>query len=78
MAGLKKLVSKALRLPADSPVSDTLTMAETRSWDSLAHMELVLAVEEHYQVNLSADEIVAMTSIAGIVAVLRARGVEPQ
>ena len=75
MTGLKELVSKALRLPAGS-VSDTLAMAETRSWDSLAHMELVLAIEERYQVNLSADEIVNMTSIPGIASVLRARGVE--
>jgi acyl carrier protein len=78
MAGLKELVTKALRLPAGSPVSDSMTMADTRSWDSLAHLELVLAIEERYQVNLSADEIVAMTSIAGIVGVLRAHGVEPQ
>jgi len=78
MAGLKELVTKALRLPAGSPVSDSMTMADTRSWDSLAHLELVLAIEERYQVNLSADEIVAMISIAGIVGVLRAHGVEPQ
>ena len=51
-------------------------MADTRSWDSLAHMELVLTIEERYHVNLSADEIVTMTSIAGIAAVLRAHGVE--
>ena len=75
MTGLKELVSKALRLPA-GPVPDTLTMVETRSWDSLAHMELVLSIEERYRVNLSADEIVTMTSIAGIAAVLRAHGVE--
>jgi acyl carrier protein len=77
MTGLKELVSKALRLPA-GPVSDTLTMADTRAWDSLAHMELVLTIEERYHVNLSADEIVSMTSIAGIVTVLRAHGVELQ
>jgi acyl carrier protein len=75
MTGLKELVSKALRLPA-GPVPDTLAMADTRSWDSLAHMELVLSIEERYRVNLSADEIVTMTSIAGIAAVLRAHGVE--
>ena len=77
MTGLKELVSRALRLPA-GPVSDTLTMADTRSWDSLAHLELVLTIEEKYRVNLSADEIVAMTSISGITAVLRAHGVELQ
>ncbi len=78
MTGLKELVSKALRLPAGAPVPDTLTMAETRSWDSLAHLELVLSIEERYRVNLSADEIVTMTSIPGIVAVLRAHAVEVQ
>jgi acyl carrier protein len=76
MTGLKALVGKVLRLPGGSEVSETLTMAGTRSWDSLAHMELVFAIEEGYKVNLSADDIVAMTSIAGMVSVLRAHGVE--
>jgi acyl carrier protein len=76
MTGLKALVGKVLRLPNGSAVSETMTMAETRSWDSLAHMELVFAIEEGYKVNLSADDIVAMTSIAGMVCVLRAHGVE--
>jgi acyl carrier protein len=76
MTGLKALIAKALRLPSTSPVAETMTMAETRSWDSLAHMELVFAVEDRYRFSLSADEIIAMTSVAGIVTVLRAHGVD--
>jgi acyl carrier protein len=78
MTGLKALIAKALRLPSTHPVSDTMAMADTRSWDSLAHMELVFAIEDRYHFSLSTDDIVAMTSVKGIVTVLRSHGVDLQ
>lgn len=47
------------------------TLAE---WDSLAHMNLVLELEETYNVSLSPDEALQMTDIASIKRVLDRRG----
>jgi acyl carrier protein len=78
MTGLKALIAKALRLPSTGAVSETMAMADTRSWDSLAHMELVFAIEDRYHFSLSTDDIIAMTSVGGIMNVLRAHGVDVQ
>jgi len=69
------LVSQTLRLPLDAIV-DTLQMQDADTWDSLTHMELVAAIEDTFVVELSADDIVTMTSVSHIRSVLAARGVE--
>lgn len=51
-----------------------LEMKDADLWDSLKHMELILAVEETFDVNLTFDEIVQMQSYKDIVRVLEAKG----
>lgn len=77
MTDLYELIGKALKLPPRIAVSDTLSMANTVDWDSLAHMDLILTLEEHYGISLDADEIVAMRSVCGVKEVLAARGLLP-
>ncbi|MBK5921013.1 hypothetical protein CCR80_08210 [Rhodothalassium salexigens] len=74
MTDLTDLLGDILRLPA-SQISDATTMADTDSWDSLAHMDLMGALEETYEITLSADDMVEMTSVAAIRAVLAKHGV---
>lgn len=50
-------------------------MAGTDTWDSLSHMELVASIEEHYEINLTADEIIIMVNVLSIKKVLLERGV---
>ena len=40
-------------------------------WDSLAHVQLMLAVEEEFGVTLTTEEMADMTSIPAILGVLR-------
>ena len=72
---LRTLLSDALRLPADA-ISADLDMAATGTWDSLSHMQLIAGIEEEFSIELTADEIVSMTSIGAIESVLRARAIE--
>lgn len=44
-------------------------------WDSLAHVQLMLAIEAEFDVRLSTDETAEMTSIPDILRVLGAKGV---
>ena len=60
-------------MPATS-ISDDLDMEATSTWDSLSHMELIAAIEDEFHIELSLDDIVGMTSMARIKAVLAARG----
>ncbi len=56
-------------------ISDSLTMKNTDVWDSLKHMELVVAIERTFGIELTFDEIVAMQNIGKIKRILRERGV---
>ena len=67
------LIATALKLPAIDVGQDT-SMKTTSAWDSLAHMELIISIEDHYQIMLEADEIVAMTSVAAVFEQLTKRG----
>jgi acyl carrier protein len=72
---LRLLVAQTLRLPLESIV-DTLDMQATGTWDSLSHMELIGAIEDAFGVELTAHEIIAMTSVARIEDVLRAKSAD--
>jgi acyl carrier protein len=71
---LSALVAEILRLPTHS-INDELALANTENWDSLAHMELIAAIEQEFAVALSADDIVGMISYAKIRTVLSGKGV---
>lgn len=74
MSELTKIIADILRLP-ESRVIAPLTMAETETWDSLRHLELVVAIETAFAIELTGDDIVSMTSLTGIEQVLAAKGV---
>jgi acyl carrier protein len=56
-----------------SPDADLTTIAygRTETWDSVAHMQLVLALEEAFGIALDEDDVVAMSSYAEATRILR-------
>lgn len=73
-SGLHQLIAGALRLPAANVNAQT-AMDSTPAWDSLAHMDLVVSIEEHYGLQLAPDDMVAMRSVGAIVRLLHDKGV---
>ncbi len=69
----KSLLADALRLDL-SRISADASMKTLRQWDSLGHMELIALAEERLGITLSMDEIVRMTSLEGLAAVVAAHG----
>lgn len=59
----KKTVAEALEISEDQVV-DTLEYNSIKQWDSLAHMQLVAALEDSFDVMLDTDDIIGMSSIA--------------
>ncbi len=74
MTALTTLMSNILALPADEIVDD-LSMIDSGGWDSLQHMEIVTSIEQTFQIDLTADEIVDMTSVGAIKNVLATKGI---
>ena len=60
----------------ESELSDASSPDNTPSWDSHAAMELVAAVEDVFEVELSTADIMKMRSIGIARDVLRSKGVE--
>lgn len=77
MAQLVSQIERALDLPAQSLDAEA-AMDETRGWDSLKTMEIVVAVERHFQTTFSATQMMAMDSARSIYAALVANGLAAQ
>lgn len=58
---LRDVMSAVLRVPA-SDISSSSSMDTIETWDSLAHMNLVLAIEEEFGVSIPDDEAANVTS----------------
>lgn len=76
MNELHQLIAGALKVPA-STVTPEMAMDTTSAWDSLAHMDLIVTLEEHYGIELAPDDMVALRSVAAIAGLLTARGLLP-
>ncbi|MFA7241935.1 MAG: acyl carrier protein [Sulfuricellaceae bacterium] len=70
---LEKIFSEVFMLP-ESSVVDTLALSDIPTWDSLAHMMLIVRLEETYQIQLTGDEIADMKSVSDARSALRAHG----
>lgn len=61
------IVSKAVKLE----VSYLAENASKQLWDSLKHLEIILLLEEAFDVRLDTSDIVAMRSVDAIIEVLQ-------
>jgi len=70
---LDGILADILKLPPDK-IADDLALRNVPRWDSLQHMQLVVALEGAYGLQFTFDEIASMTSIGLIRSVLGQRG----
>ena len=66
---LENCFREVLGLPADADVTD-LAYQEHPSWDSVAHMRLVAAIESTFDIMLETDQILDMSSYSKAVEIL--------
>ncbi|MBK7050970.1 MAG: acyl carrier protein [Rhodoferax sp.] len=74
MPQIVALIERALDKPAQS-LDAQAAMDQTPGWDSLKTMEIVVAVERHFQTTFSAQQMMSMDSAASICDALIANGV---
>lgn len=73
-AKLQEIVRSVLQL-ADGFHVDRARQLSVESWDSLAHVSLMLAVESEFGVSIDVADQIALTSYATIKLYLEERGV---
>ena len=71
---LSDLVAEALGVPGAELAEDSGPGVHP-AWTSLKHVEVVVVLEDHYDIALSAREIKGIASIAGLRKLLAAKGV---
>lgn len=67
---------QGLALPPKCDVTKA-DSANLRQWDSVAHLQLVVAVEDEFGVRLSPADVVELKSYPAAIAILRRHGVWP-
>lgn len=71
---VEELLAEVLQVPAVK-INNDLAMKDLEVWDSLKHIELIVALEQGFDIQLTFDEIVAMQSVEKIKQVLAEKGV---
>ncbi len=66
---IKKIMSTVLEVEFDR-ISDSDDTMSIDNWDSLNHMNLIVALEEEFNVIFNDEEIVELTSFKNIYSVL--------
>ena len=70
---IEKVFSEVLGIPVGK-INDATSPENTPEWDSLEAMNLVVALEEAFEIKLSTREIVSMRTVGLVRKVLRAKG----
>ena len=64
-AKLNEIVRSVLQLPSDQDVSRARQLS-VESWDSLAHVSLMLAIESEFGISIDIADQIALTSYPSI------------
>jgi len=72
---LKEVLSRIFNVRMDM-ISDDASPDTIENWDSLRHMNLVLALEEEFAVEFTDDQVVEILSYKLIKIVLQEHGIE--
>lgn len=60
---LQKIFADSLGLKTDE-ITDDLSYATIAQWDSVAHMSLIAAIEEGFDIMIDAEDVINMSSFA--------------
>ena len=71
---LKSAFREALPLPDDVNY-DRVAYGQTNGWDSIAHMKLIAAIENQFDLMLTTDELISLSSFSKAQELLQQHGV---
>lgn len=70
-----RILSQIMNVPAEQ-LTDQSSPDTVEKWDSLRHMNLILALEEKFGVQFTDVEIVEILSIGIIIETLKEKGIQ--
>lgn len=67
-----RVIAGALEIPANELSLDS-SMETIERWDSLHHLNVIMDLEQEFQITLDADDVLQMNSVRKIVEMLETR-----
>jgi acyl carrier protein len=71
---VRDLVAATLKLPAEN-ITPTTRYGDVVAWDSLGQVNLIMALEQTFDIYIEAEEFASLNSVSAIVTFLESRGV---
>ena len=72
---LQELVAVTLKVPV-AKITSTLRDEDLAAWDSLAQVNLMMALEQTFDIYIEVEEFAGLTSVPAILEFLNARDIE--
>jgi acyl carrier protein len=75
----EQILEQVARIVADTLGSDTVTLtpdttaADVEGWDSLANVQIIVAIEKHYRIRFRTGEIASIRNVGELVARIERR-----
>ena len=66
---IKTIMSIIFEIPVDE-INEETSKEKVKTWDSLKHMDLVVALEEDFSIEFNDDEIIMLDSFSAIKKIL--------
>jgi acyl carrier protein len=57
----------------DFILSDDMTAGQIKGWDSLTHMEIIVALEKHFKTKISFSDLMIMNNMGDLFSLLESR-----
>ena len=71
---VQRLVAEIFSIPVDSVTFES-SPKTVEGWDSVGHLNLIIALEQEFRLQFSLDDIEKMVDVQGIVRALNGQGV---
>jgi acyl carrier protein len=71
---LREAVATTLKVPVNR-ITETTTENDLASWDSLGHLNLMMTLEQTFDVQLEVEDFSRLTSIPAILDYLKSQGI---
>lgn len=70
---VKHVLAEVFQVPLEE-IRDDLIFGDLPQWDSMGHMDVMMSLEEHFGVQVTAENIGGLTSLEAILAYLEGDG----
>ncbi len=75
---VETLFREVLFIEEETELTDETGPEDIDAWDSLGHVNIITAVEDEYDVEITPEEIPEISNIGDIKKLLQRKGIEPE